>query len=286
MESSQASSGTFAPLFTALDFQDSRRLLRAVGRAETAAAADITCLFSGIGPSARSSLRRGCAFAHRAILLFPTDLDHALGDFSDRGLSLTAPIPSVLVRRRLCARYGLSHEACDVSVTRVRMPPTGVELEMFLFPKIAPALDQGIIDTERAFGFEDHLAFEVHTPDERTLERLMTILQHDAGLVFEGGGHNPNAGTAGSTVAYFVRQKAGLTEGPRFERFELYCYGDFSTVIDRHPVDQYEVGRIYSDWAGTDPSAFPTAAQAPTANGSEHRPNINRDDAADGCGHA
>ncbi len=214
---------------------------------------DIAHLLPGISPSARTSLRRSCRFAHRAVLLFPTRLDDAIAEFSDRGLAVVAPIPSVVVRRRLCARYRLTHEACDVSVARVRTPATGVLIELFLFPKTAPALEQHIIDAERTFGFEDHLALEVDRPDERTFERLITILQHDAGLIFEGGGHNPHEGAAGSTVLYFVRQTEELSGGPRFERFELYCHGDFSSVVEQHPVHDDVVGRVYADWAALDP---------------------------------
>lgn len=252
-------------------------------RAEGAAAAGVTRLLSGIGPSARISLRRKCRFAHRAVLLFPTGLDHAIADFADQGLDVAAPIPSVLVRRRLCARYGLTHEACDVSVTRFRTPSTGVEVEVFLFPRISPALEQGIIDAERTFGFEDHVAVEVHTPDERTLERLMTILQRDTGLVFEGGGHNPHEGAAGSTMLYFVGQTAALTRRARFERFELYCRGDFSTLVERHPVDHNAVDRVYSDWVGADPRHLPSTARKPTLKSAKRRPDADHDDAEGGC---
>ncbi len=238
-------------MFSALDSHDTHRLLLAVRRAEGAAAAGVTRLLSGIGPSARISLRRKCRFAHRAVLLFPTGLDHAIADFADQGLDVAAPIPSVLVRRRLCARYGLTHEACDVSVTRFRTPSTGVEVEVFLFPRISPALEQGIIDAERTFGFEDHLAVEVHTPDERTLERLMTILQRDTGLVFEGGGHNPR--------------------------------GDFSTLVERHPVDHNAVDRVYSDWVGADPRHLPSTARKPTLKSAKRRPDADHGEAEGGC---
>ena len=138
-------------------------------------------------------------------------------------------------------------------------------------------LEQGIIDAERAFGFEDHIALEIHEPHERTLERLMTILEQDVGLIFEGGGHNPHEGPGGSTVLYFVRDTAGLTRGPRFERFELYCRGDFSTVVDRHPVHQDAVDRLYADWAASDPRRLPFATQPPMVKPTEQRSNGDHD---------
>ncbi len=238
--------------FPALEADDIVRLRRAVGRAEMAAAADIPRVLPGIGPSARTALRASCTFAHRAVLLFPTSLDGAMRDFAANGLDASVPIPSVLVRRRLCHRYGLTNEACDISVIRARPSSAGIKLEVFLFPRTAPALEQAIIDAERRFGFEDHLALEVRRPDERTLESLMTILVHDAGLLFEGGGHNPHEGASGSTVLYFVGPTADQTTESRFERFELHCRGDFSAFVQRHLVDDTAVGRLYSDWAGAD----------------------------------
>ena len=153
---------------------------------------------------------------------------------------------------------------------------------MFLFPRMAPALKQGIIDAERTFGFEDHVAVEVHMPDERTIERLVTILQHDAGLEFEGGGHNPHEGAAGSTMLYFVGQQAALTRGARFERFELYFRGNFSRLVERHPIDHKAVDRVYAAWAGAHPPHLPTTARKPTVEGAKRRAAADQDDAEGG----
>jgi len=241
----------------AFDRQDRRRLARAIAEANGAAAAGMANLLPAAGPLGDAALRAACRFAHRAVLLFPTVLDAALVDFTDRGLFPQAPVPSVLVRRRLCARYGIGLKACDVSVTRLcTMPASGTpDLEVFLFPRTAGALEPAMVDAERRFGFEDHLAFEVPRPDAATLDRLVAILQHDAGLVFEGGGHNPHEGLSGSTVLYFVGRP-----GDRLERFELYCTGDFSGVVDRNPVDDDAVRRVYEAWSGTRPPSLTTAA--------------------------
>jgi hypothetical protein len=231
----------------ALDSYDEHRLHRAIRQAE--APGDLTALLPAAGAHGHAILRRSCRFAHRAVLLFPTALEHATADFAARGLEPLASVPSVLVRRRLCARYGLDSEACDVFVTRLRTPSsvTGHNLEVFLFPMTASALEPRIVGAERAFGFEDHVALEVVRPDVATIERLLSILQHDAALVFEGGGHNPHEGSNGSTVLYFVgRTATGPAKRRRLERFELYCQGDFSTVLDRQPIDHSAVERAYS----------------------------------------
>lgn len=218
-----------------------------------AASAEVADLLPSLGPFGRSALQRNCTYAHRALLVFPTTLELALGDFAARRLEAMDPVPSVLVRGRLCARYGLDHEGCDVSVTRLRTSGSAgrYNLEVFLFPQTAPALRSEILEGERAFAYEDHVAFEVTRPDESGLERLMTLLQDDGGLIFEGGGHNPHEGSMGSTILYFVSAtvRSRPLRGPRFERFELYCTGDFSAVVDRHPVDQPAVADAYLRWA-------------------------------------
>lgn len=246
------------------DPDDRRRLRRAMAQASETAGASVADLLPQAGPLGDAALRAGCTFAHRAVLLFPTTVGAALSDFTSLGLAPLAPVPSVLVRHRLCARYGLDPDSCDVSVTRLRTPSSGAlhNLEVFLFPMTAGALSPRLVDAERELGFEDHLAFEVATPDIPTLDQLVSIFRNDAGLVFEGGGHNPHEGSTGSTVLYFVgrRSAMGSNGGPRFERFELYCKGDFSTIIDRHPVDDHAVAEIYGVWSGTRDRSAASAA--------------------------
>lgn len=231
---------------------DLRRLHYAIVDATKSGEADLARLLQPAGTVGNAAFRGSCRFAHRAILLFPTALDSALVYFAERGLEPAPPLPSVIVRRRLCARYGLDVAGCDVSVTRLRTPLSMIDhnLEVFLFPLTANALNARIIEAERVLGFEDHVAFEVASPNVPTLERFLTILQHDAGLVFEGGGHNPHEGVRGSTVLYFVGEgvETGSRSCPRFQRVELYCKGDFSSIIDRHPVDDRAVERLYANW--------------------------------------
>lgn len=216
------------------DPEDLHRLALAAAGAREAAAVDVAGLLPAVGQPAVETLRRSCRFAHRAVLLFPSGLDAALDHFADLGLDPVAPVPSVLVRRRLCDRYGLAHDACDVTVTRLRSSTRAGnhDLEVFLFPRTAPALHPSIVEAERRFGFEDHLALEDADPDEAVLGRLLGVLGRDAGLAFEGGGHNPHEGTTGTTVLYF----AGRAGGSGLRRFELSCRGDFSALVGRQRV--------------------------------------------------
>lgn len=227
------------------DEADLQRIQVAIGAAEHLASADAASVLVRGESVAAAAIRRSCTFAHSAILLFPDALDSAMRYFADQGLDPQPSVPSVLVRRRLCERYGLDHDACDVSVTRLRPSPAAPShmLEVFLFPRTAEALRPAIIDNERAFQFENHLALDIAEPDERRLEALLVLLQSDVGLVWEGGGHNRFEGSRGSTVFYFV--------GERFERWELHCEGDFSLLIDRHQVDSVRVAAVYASWTAS-----------------------------------
>ncbi|MDX6676086.1 MAG: hypothetical protein QOE31_138 [Solirubrobacteraceae bacterium] len=238
----------------AFDRADARRLAAGLEQAAEAAAGDVVDLLPPVGAPAERVLRRSCAFAHRALLLFPSDLPAATADLRARGLEPTRPLPSVVVRRRLCARHRLDHAACDVSVVRVRAlgaPADGYHLELFLFARSAAALTPSIVHSERTWRFEDHVALEVGGADEAALERIVILLQQQAGLLFEGGGHNPHEGPAGSTVLYFVGETRprGITAAPPFRRYELYCSGDRSSLLARHAVDRAAVARTYSRWA-------------------------------------
>lgn len=239
-----------APPSPPFDEADLRRIRAAIGEADRLAASDPAALLvEGGSASAAAAIRQSCTFAHCAILLFPDTVDSAMRYFAAQGLDPRPPVPSVLVRRRLCKRYGIEHEACDIAVTRLRPPPAaqGHTVEVFLFPRTAAALRPGIIEKERSFQFESHLALDIVEPDEQCLDRMMILLQRDVGLVWEGGGYNRYEGSRGSTVFYFV--------GDRFERWELRCDGDFSPLIDRHPVESARVTQVYDSWTASAPAA-------------------------------
>ena len=221
---------------SAFDAVDLRRLQRAVLDARRAANADAATLLPACASGDLvATLRARSAFVHRALLLFPETLAGGLRTLAQRGLKPAAPIPSVLVPRRLAERHGVAREACDVSITRV----AGGLVEIFLLPTTAHALAPWMIDAERHTGFENHAAFEVDRPDEPLLERLFVLCARD-GLAWEGGGHNPHED---STVLYFVTPRSA--DAP-LARIELHCAGDFSALIARHPVDAAAVAAAYS----------------------------------------
>lgn len=235
------------------EVSDVRRLTQISRHAVSAASADVGSLLPAEASVAAAAAVRQCStFAHCGILLFPHSVDSAVRHFAELDLDPLPPVPSVLVRRRLCERYGLTAQTCEIYITKLRAAPQPDGhhlLEIFLFPRTAGALEPHIIHNERTFEFENHIALQIDQPDEQLLEQLMVLLQGNASLIWEGGGHNPYEGSSGTTVLYFVRDQSVITaQRPMFERYELRCQGDFSSVVNRHPVDVAAVTQNYSAW--------------------------------------
>ncbi|KNB50487.1 hypothetical protein AC230_21180 [Streptomyces caatingaensis] len=231
---------------SSLDPEDTRRLASVVTRARRAL---------GDGPPLPAPLTDGivpghCAFSHCALLLFPAELDAAVEDLRNRGLAPSPPVPSVVVRRRLSDRYGIPAADCDVWITRLHLAAgkrrgAAPAVELFLFPRTAPALDRRIVERERLRGFENHTALQVTSPTRPLVERLYDTWCGDGGLLWEGGGYSPHEGDGGSTVLYFVRDGATASPGSPLERWELNCPGDFRPFLADRPVDTAAVARAY-----------------------------------------
>ncbi|MFG3258761.1 hypothetical protein [Streptomyces sp. NPDC048172] len=242
---SPASDGTGA-----FDPEDRRRLDRTVARAREALRARPGALFPPALREGRAGrlLAERCRFAHHALLLFPSTAEAALASFTAAGLDPVRPVPSVVVKARLAARYGLDPGRCEVWVTRLRLRAEEADeaeeaspaVEAFLFPRSCPSLDARLVRDERRLGLEDHTALSVAEPTEQVLAELLDALT-GAGLCWEGGGFNPHEGPYGSTVLYF----AGTERGALL-RWELSCPGDFRALLSRHPVDDEAVARVYA----------------------------------------
>lgn len=184
-------SAELVPTASTFETSDRRRLDRVIAEAAHAVSSDLVTLLAPSGVGVASALRDHCSFAHCATLLFPDALEDALRYFAGCGMDPLPPVRSVLVRRRLCERYGLSDDACEVYITRLRISPEPAAarlVEVFLFPTTDNVMKPHMVWAERRFGFENHIALEVGEPEERLLEQVMELLQRDADLVWEGGG--------------------------------------------------------------------------------------------------
>ncbi|GAA2514118.1 hypothetical protein [Winogradskya humida] len=235
---------------------DRDRLADTISTARNTSTASATALLAPAVPGGASAAltARSCVFDHCGVLLFPRSLDAGLSELDRLGLEPQPITPSTVVRRRLASRYDVDPDACDVAITRLRLDlPDGrrhAAVEVFLLPRDSAGYERRIEDAEAAQGFEQHTAFVVTRPDATLLTRLITTWRTDAGLLAEGGGHNPYEG---STVFYFVREPAHPGER---RRFELHCTGDFRAVLDGLAVESGAVARAYRDWR---PAARTTA---------------------------
>ncbi|WP_405448577.1 hypothetical protein OG350_20210 [Streptomyces achromogenes] len=255
------SSGTTHPSFRqaaepaadgAFGTADLRRLDAVIRDARHASTAPASELLAPLRPdgTAAALTERECTFDHCAVLLFPATLDAGLHHLEERGLAPLPAVPSTVVRARLSARHRLDPARCDVHITRLRLPlPDGRRhpaVEVFLFPRDSAAYDERVEAAESAYGFENHTAFVVRRPSGPLLRRLVTAWHTEAGLLWEGGGHNPHeGGPGGSTVTYFVRDHR---RPARRRRFELHCAGDLRGAIDGLPRPAEAVRQAYQAW--------------------------------------
>ncbi|MFI7502379.1 hypothetical protein ACIBVL_28630 [Streptomyces sp. NPDC049687] len=239
---------------------DLRRLDATIRDARSASTATASALLAPVVPhgDAVSLTDLNCVFDHCAVLLFPTTLKAGLRHLERAGLAPLPPVPSTVVRNRLSARHGLDPELCRIHITRLRLDlPDGRRhpaVEVFLFPHDSRAFDerpgehlgQRVEESEIENGFENHTAFVVGRPSAPLLGELVTAWRTEAGLLWEGGGHNPHeGGPHGSTVLYFVRDHERPAER---RRFELHCAGDLRDVTAALPRQDDAVRRAYEAW--------------------------------------
>jgi hypothetical protein len=236
--------------FSAADVSRLDHAIRAARLASTTTPGDLLDANpDSAGARAAAVTATHCVFDHCAVLLFPESLDAGQRDLQRRGLDPLPLLPSTVVRRRLSDRYGLDADRCGIHLTRLRVDlPDGrrhAAVEVFLFPRDSAAYARWIEHSETTHEFEHHTAFRVTRPGVPVLAELVAAWRAGAGLLWEGGGHNPHEGEQGSTVLYFVRD-AG--HPARRRRFELHCAGDLSACADRLDRETDAVHRAYAAW--------------------------------------
>ncbi|MEV0445723.1 hypothetical protein AB0I84_18955 [Streptomyces spectabilis] len=234
--------------FTEADRHRLEEVIRDARFASTVPASELVAPLAPRGTAAVLT-ERECVFDHCAVLLFPRTLAAGLRYLEARGLAPSPTVPSTVVRARLSERHGLDPASCEVHITRLRLQlPDGrrhAAVEVFLFPRDSGAFDERIAATEAGCGFENHTAFVLARPSSPLLCRLVTTWHTDAGLLWEGGGHNPHeGGPHGSTVTYFVRNH----HFPGRRRFELHSSGDLRAATIGLPRPAEAVRRVYAAW--------------------------------------
>ncbi|HEV2638212.1 MAG TPA: methyltransferase [Actinocrinis sp.] len=233
-----------------LDDTDLARLDRAVQHVQHLADADALALVAG--PRAAVDRSLSAAFCHVGILVFPDRAEDVAEYLRNRGMAVHTPIPSVVVRQRLAARYAVAPERLPVDIITGEMPD-GRCLEVFVLPGLADrAAPDGMAELERRGQTESHFAFELPGADRDRVDALRAALAEDHGLVPGGGGYNPDedAAAGGRSVFYFEAapgaraDRAARAGNPDqadqpggaadVHRIELACAGEYQESLAEH----------------------------------------------------
>ncbi|KPI22117.1 O-demethylpuromycin O-methyltransferase [Actinobacteria bacterium OK074] len=182
------------------------------------------------GPELRALVER-CAFAHAALLVFPSDGAELAATLADCGLVADGPPqPSVVVRERLAVRHELDAARLDVGILRPTVECLdGVRRVVEVFAlTVPPGSDLGaVVAHERERQHETHVAFAVEAPDPLVLRGLCAVFGR-YGATPDGGGYNPHED---GTVFYFT---ASAEAKSAYRRVELYVPGDHRDVLAEH----------------------------------------------------
>jgi len=191
----------------------------------------LAAILPNLSTADRAVMSRYCRFSHAALLVFPRQLAAALLDLRASGLDIGKIIPSVVVRERLCLRYGVHPEALDVGI--VHAPVDGAdgrqrEIEIFLLT-VAPGTGQDEIAAgERVHSHETHIAFEVSAPDTVILSGLRATLTGPGQMRCDGGGYNAYED---ATVLYF---RPASPSSRMLGRVELIVKGHHPEIVRTH----------------------------------------------------
>ncbi|WP_239395549.1 hypothetical protein [Frankia sp. CiP3] len=179
-----------------------------------------------------------CTFDHYGFLVFPETISEVVSALRRNGFEVTRPVPSVVVKSRLCRRYRIPPEDLDVRIVRgaVDTDLFGCrEIEVFAATVAhGCALPEGMADRERQSMNESHVAIMVDRL-ERVLAELRRQLLGSGALVADGAGYNPleKEQEGGRSVLYFRATEPPLVRSfPH--RLELTCAGEHADVIAEH----------------------------------------------------
>ena len=213
-----------------IDANDRARLAQAVDFIEsndtgTVIAELLPCLS---GDQADAVAAR-CGLSHAVVLVFPRSLSGLHDHLHTIGLTVKEISHSVVVRDRLCRRYGLPHDSVNVRILRAPVSArdrASCMIEIFALPVGGPGALEQLASCERASGQEAHVALEVRDPDAVVLSGLRSLLI-EAGLRSDGGGYSEHED---ATVLYF--RVGDRPEGIR--RLELIAAGRHPAVLAAH----------------------------------------------------
>jgi hypothetical protein len=145
------------------------------------------------------------------------------------GLRPGPVVPSVIVRERLAARYGVDPLSLPVWITHAVVDGNAARaLELFLVPAGALPVGGVLAAEERELNLQSHFAFATDSPDESTLVELHRMLTGDGVMDCDGGGIN----TYENVSAFYFKRPGRLGRWPC--RLELVVGGSYPELIKTH----------------------------------------------------
>jgi hypothetical protein len=177
-------------------------------------------------------------FDHYGYVVFPETISEVISALKHNDFAVDPPVPSVVVKSRLCQRYRLRPDDIDVRIVRGAFVTDRFgrrEIEVFAaMATRGRTLPDGMVDHERRFMNEAHVAIMVNQP-EHTLAKLRHQLLGSGVLVADGAGYNPleKPHEGGRSVLYF-RSTAAEPDRSFPHRLELTCAGEYAEVIADH----------------------------------------------------
>ena len=213
-----------------IDATDRARLAQAVDFIESNDTGTVIAeLLPGLSRDQADAIAARCGLSHAAVLVFPRSLSGLHDHLHTIGLTVEEISHSVVVRDRLCRRYGLPRDSVNVRILRAPVSAHDREscmIEIFALPVGEPGALEQLAARERASGQEAHVALEVHEPDTVVLSGLRSLLIK-AGLRSDGGGYSEHED---ATVLYF--RVGDRPEGIR--RLELIAAGHHPAMLAAH----------------------------------------------------
>ncbi|WP_232663150.1 acetylserotonin O-methyltransferase [Pseudonocardia sp. TRM90224] len=187
----------------------------------------VAAALPALSPTERASLAAHSRLNHAALLVFPGSIGELHEGVAALGLRIERVNPSVVVRGRLCERYGLADLDVVIAHAAVR-DRNGRPCSIEIFALITPPELAWIAVDEQAENHESHLALEVVEPDSVVLDGLSHLLTRRGRMSVDGGGYNVHED---ATVLYF-RGASGAD--PAHRRLELISRGHFPEALAEH----------------------------------------------------
>jgi hypothetical protein len=220
---------------------DSRHIIWLKGLLETASVEDMVTGVLARTPDASiiAAIAEFCTFDHCGVLVFPRICDDVGDALHYHGFDVHESVPSVVVKARLCNRYGINPADIEVVIVRGEFATEafghrGIEVFAVSATADVPSL-RDLIHSERTLANETHAALLVGRSRGDVLGDLCQRLSRSGYFVSDGCGYNPyhHATETGCSVLYFrCRDDRVMRSWPH--RLEVICAGHHADVIAAH----------------------------------------------------